>query len=80
VWGSAIAQAASLQVIAALPVAHHSVFARGPVLEYDRSLHPFRRELTTEPIDLEDGMVSIPQKPGLGITVRRETIDRYRIN
>jgi D-galactarolactone cycloisomerase len=80
VWGSAIAQAASLQVIAALPVAHHSVFARGPVLEYDRSLHPFRRELTTEPIELEDGWVSIPQKPGLGITVRPETIDRYRIN
>ena len=80
VWGSAIAQAASLQVIAALPVAHHSVFAREPVLEYDRSLHPFRRELTTEPIELEDGLVSIPQKPGLGITVRRETIERYRIN
>ncbi|NDE32880.1 MAG: mandelate racemase/muconate lactonizing enzyme family protein [Betaproteobacteria bacterium] len=52
VWGSAVAQAASLQVIAALPVAHHSVFARDPVLEYDRSLHPFRRELVAEPIDL----------------------------
>ena len=80
VWGSAIAQAASLQVIAALPVAHHSVFARAPVLEYDRSLHPFRRELVAEPIELENGLVSIPQKPGLGINVRRETIERYRIN
>lgn len=37
VWGSAVAQAASLQVIAALPVAHHSIFATEPVLEYDRS-------------------------------------------
>ncbi|NBQ79991.1 MAG: mandelate racemase/muconate lactonizing enzyme family protein, partial [Betaproteobacteria bacterium] len=80
VWGSAIAQAASLQVIAALPVAHHSVFPRAPVLEYDRSLHPFRRELVAEPIELENGLVSIPQKPGLGINVRRETIERYRIN
>lgn len=80
VWGSAIAQAASLQVIAALPVAHHSVFARAPVLEYDRSLHPFRRELVTEPIELEEGSVAIPHKPGLGITVRRDTIERYRIN
>ena len=80
VWGSAIAQAASLQVIAALPVAHHSVFARAPVLEYDRSLHPFRRELVTEPIELEEGSVAIPRKPGLGITVRRDTIERYRIN
>ena len=80
VWGSAIAQAASLQLIAALPVVHHSVFARAPVLEYDRSLHPFRRELVTEPIELENGLVSIPKKPGLGITVRRETVERYRIN
>ncbi len=80
VWGSAVAQAASLQVIAALPVAHHSVFARSPVLEYDRSLHPFRRELVTKPIELENGLVSIPKKPGLGITVRRETVERYRVN
>ena len=64
----------------ALPVAHHSVFARAPVLEYDRSLHPFRRELVTEPIELENGLVSIPKKPGLGITVRRETVERYRVN
>ena len=31
VWGSAVAQAASLHVIAALPVAHHSLFATEPV-------------------------------------------------
>lgn len=80
VWGSAVAQAASLQVIAALPVAHHSVFAREPVLEYDRSAHPFRRELVTEPIELKDGRVAIPDRPGLGIEVRADTVTRYRTN
>lgn len=79
VWGSAVAQAASLHLIAALPVAHHSVFARPPVLEYDRSSHPFRRELVTEPIEMADGAVPVPQGPGLGIALRAETLDRFRI-
>ena len=81
VWGSAVAQAASLQLIAALPVAHHSVFARDPVLEYDRSLHPFRRDLVENPIELsEDGRVSISDRPGLGITIRRDTLERFKVN
>jgi D-galactarolactone cycloisomerase len=79
-WGSAIAQAASLQVIAALSATHHSLFAREPILEYDRSSHPFRRELITQPIELHDGMVKIPDGPGLGIEVVAETLDRYRVN
>ena len=78
VWGSAIVQAASLQVIAALPVAHHSLFAQEPVLEYDRSSHPFRRELIKQPIDLTGGWVEIPSKPGLGIEVDRAALDQYR--
>ena len=79
VWGSAIAQAASLQVIAALPVAHHALFAPEPVLEYDRSSHPFRRQLIKQPIDVVNGWVEIPAKPGLGIDVDRATLDHYRI-
>jgi len=79
VWGSAIAQAASLQVIAALPVAHHALFAQEPVLEYDRSSHPFRRQLIKQPIDLVNGWVEIPAKPGLGVEVDRATLDHYRI-
>jgi D-galactarolactone cycloisomerase len=78
VWGSAIAQAASLQVIAAVPVAHHSLYAEEPILEYDRSSHPFRRELVSEPIQQFDGWVEIPSKPGLGVEVDRATLDRYR--
>ena len=40
VWGSGVAQAASLQLIAALPVSHHAVFPAEPILEYDTSAHP----------------------------------------
>ena len=72
-----LAQAASLQVIAALPVAHHSLFAQQPVLEYDRSSHPFRRELIMRPIEQVDGWVEIPNGPGLGVEVDREAVEKF---
>jgi D-galactarolactone cycloisomerase len=79
VWGSAIAQAASLQLVAAVPVAHHSLFAQEPVLEYDRSSHPFRQQLITQPIRHVDGWVRIPQGPGLGVDVDRAVLEKYRV-
>jgi D-galactarolactone cycloisomerase len=79
VWGSAVVQAAALHLLAALPTSHHSVFTREPVLEYDRSSHPFRRELVTTPMALSDGMVNIADHPGLGIEIRRDTLERYLV-
>jgi D-galactarolactone cycloisomerase len=78
VWGSAVAQAASLQLIAAVPVAHHSVFAEEPVFEYDRSSHPFRQQLVAAPIAQRDGWLDVPTRPGLGVEVVREVLDHYR--
>ncbi|HWU40321.1 MAG TPA: mandelate racemase/muconate lactonizing enzyme family protein [Candidatus Acidoferrum sp.] len=79
VWGSAIAQAASLQLIAAVPVAHHSVFASDPIFEYDRSSHPFRQHLVKEPVQHVRGWLEVPSRPGLGVEVDREVIARYRV-
>lgn len=80
VWGSAIAQAASLQMIAALPVTHHALFPPEPILEYDRSSHPFRTELVDLDLSIHDGRVAIPSGPGLGVEVNREVVERYREN
>lgn len=79
VWGSAIAQAASLQLIAAVPAAHHSVFAEEPIFEYDRSSHPFRQQLVAEPLMQRDGWIDIPDRPGLGLEVDRSVLERYRV-
>ena len=80
VWGSAIAQAASLQFIAAVPVANHSLFAPEPVLEYDRSSHPFRQQLITRPLQMTDGWVEVPGGPGLGVEVDRSVLEAYRVS
>ena len=80
VWGSAIAQAASIQVIASIPETHFSIFTRQPILEYDQSSHPFRRKLLSKPIELVNGMINIPDDKGLGIEVNLETIKKYKTN
>ena len=79
VWGSAIAQAASLQLAAAVPIAHHSVFAEEPLFEYDRSSHPFRQQLVAEPAEQRDGWIDVPTRPGLGVEVVRAVLERYRV-
>ena len=79
VWGSAVAQAASLQVIAALPVTNHSLYPEQPILEYDRSSHPFRQDLVADAWRFEDGVVRVPDGPGLGIDIRMDTIEKFKV-
>lgn len=79
VWGSAVVQAASLQILAALPVTSHSLFPTQPLLEYDQSSHPFRQQLIKQPWELAQGMIAIPDGPGLGIEVCMETVQQYQV-
>jgi len=77
VWASAVGQAASLQLIAAIPPANHALFAKDILLEFDTSSHPFREHLTDMPLRQKQGWVEIPQKPGLGIEVSKDVIQRF---
>jgi len=76
VWGTAIGLAASLQIMAALPPNPISRGQTEPLLEYDTSNHPFRNELVCEPITMKDGLVAIPDGPGIGVTINRDFLDR----
>jgi L-alanine-DL-glutamate epimerase-like enolase superfamily enzyme len=53
----------------------------GGLLEFDQNPNPLRSELFNEPIDVRpDGTVELPDRPGLGVTLNQDTIDRYRID
>jgi D-galactarolactone cycloisomerase len=80
VWGSAVLQAAALQLIAAIPVTHYALFAAEPIFEYDRSAHPMRTALVAEPLQPVSGWIDVPTKPGLALEVDRHVIDRYRVS
>ena len=40
---------------------------------------PLRHEITNEQFEVVDGYVSVPEGPGLGVTINESTIDRYRV-
>lgn len=80
VWGTGIAIAASLQLLAVLP-AHTppSLAPVAPMLEFDRTEHPIRQSLLVQPLEHAKGVVCVPDAPGLGIEVDREALARFAI-
>ena len=78
VWGTGIGLAAALQLLAALPDVPPRLTPREPLLEFDRSEHPFRQAVLRTPIEHVAGRVAIPDGPGLGIDVDRDAIERFK--
>lgn len=68
---SGITIAASLHGLAATP--------HGEVFEYCMADSPLRHDLTQEKFPVVDGYVHLPEGPGLGVTIREETIQKYRV-
>lgn len=77
VWGTGIGLAAALQLLAVLPHTPPRFTPREPLLEFDRSEHPFRQAVLTEPLEHVRGWVDIPEGPGLGIEIDRDTLARF---
>lgn len=74
VWGTAVQIAASLQFIAALAPSPVRPEPRHPILEFDRTENPFRQAVVQTPIEPVNGVVSIPDGPGLGIEINRDAL------
>jgi L-alanine-DL-glutamate epimerase-like enolase superfamily enzyme len=70
-WSSAIVSAASLAVSFSAPACK--------LFEFKPLRNPMQHELVPEPIEHVDGWVYPPlERPGLGIDVQEDVIDRYR--
>jgi len=79
VWGTGVALAASLHLIAALPDNPPSLNPIAPLLELDQSEHPMRMAILTEPIRHQAGWVEVPTGPGLGIDIDRAAIAKFLV-
>lgn len=77
VWGTAIGLVAAIHFIATIPPVPISRGGHEPMLEFDQSAHPFRRELIAEQPRMVEGRILVPDAPGLGITVNREILQRF---
>ncbi len=69
-WSSGIVIAASLHLITAIP--------NGSLLEYCVAETPIRQEMLQSDIVVRDGYAQITDKPGLGIEINEEALEKYR--
>ena len=69
-WAGAPAFAAGLHVAAASNACH--------ILEYSLGANPMIHELVEENFPVEDGMLTIPDRPGLGITIVDDFVQRHK--
>jgi L-alanine-DL-glutamate epimerase-like enolase superfamily enzyme len=65
-WGGAVLFAAGLHLCVATPCA--------TTVEFSRGENPLLNDLTDEGFDLMDGYVTAPDRPGLGLTLRRDFV------
>jgi D-galactarolactone cycloisomerase len=72
VFGSAVALAASLQVLATVP--------GDPMLEFDRTPNPIREDLAVDPITNDGNVVHIRDDPGIGIEVDEDVLETFRLD
>ncbi len=85
VWGSAIAVATNLHLLAAMPPLPGGLHPWEPMLEFDTTENRFRDDLLQEPLDIQGqvkrsgGRVSIPQGAGIGVEPDRDVIAAYEI-
>jgi len=70
-WAGAPAFAAGLHVAAASPASF--------ILEYSLGANPMLHDLIEEDFAVEDGAIRIPDRPGLGITVREDVLRAHTV-
>ena len=71
-WTGALAFAAGMHVAAASP--------SGWILEYSLGANPLLHELALEKFEVVDGMIEIPERPGLGVTVDEAFAQRHTVD
>ncbi|MEL7228548.1 MAG: mandelate racemase/muconate lactonizing enzyme family protein [Pseudomonadota bacterium] len=83
VWGSAIAVATNLHLLAAMEPMPGRLFPVEPWLEFDTTDNRFRDDMLTEPLNIQGqvkasgGFASVPEGPGLGVEPDRDFLAHY---
>ena len=85
VWGSAVAVAMNLHLLAAMPDLPGGAHPVQPMLEYDTTPNRFREELLKEPLSIlrqvkqNGGWVGLPKGPGLGVEFDFDFVKSFQV-
>ena len=85
VWGSAVAIATNLQLLAVIPPLPGGIHPQEPMLEFDTTDNKFRDDLLTDPLNIQrqvaknGGYVPIPDVPGHGAEPNREFLEHFAL-
>ncbi|MEM8550826.1 MAG: mandelate racemase/muconate lactonizing enzyme family protein [Pseudomonadota bacterium] len=84
VWGSAVAVAVNMQLLAAQPPLPGGLYPDEPMLEFDTTHNAFRDALALEPLTIKDdvgrtGRTVVPQRPGHGVTPNPDILEKYAV-
>ena len=85
VWGSAIAVATNMHLLASLPDLPGGMNPWKPMLEFDTTDNKFRDELLETPLEIQaqvaqtNGYIALPEGPGLGITPDRDFLQYFAL-
>ena len=81
VWGGAVALAATLQLLGAVPDYPHTGHVPEPLwIELDRADNGLREQLLTQPLIPKDGRLAVPEGPGLGVDVDEDAVRALRVD
>ena len=79
-WGTAVRTAAILHWMAVTPPLTEALNGAPQLFEFDQTESPFRDAVIREKLaPEEDGLLAVPQSPGLGITVNPAEVARFRV-
>jgi len=78
-WGTSIGIHVALHFIANLEAIPGRMKSPDFLIEYDQTENALREQLTFPPIEMKDGMIEVPKRPGLGIDVNEEVLRKFAI-
>lgn len=76
-WGTGIAFAAGLHLTSTLDFVPGRMRESEPILEMDRTENPLRDLLTVPMFQAIEGMVDVPDVPGLGVDVNQQLLQTF---
>jgi len=78
-WGTSIGLHVALHFIANIECIPGRMYQPNFLMEFDQTENGLRDNLTFPKLEMKDGMLEVPNRPGLGIDINEEVLRKYAV-